>query len=72
MADLITELPAIEAIIQGVDTEEGLIEKLRKYNTAKPEKAFLSYKLMRYILATNRSSIRRLKPEEAVTLPQGY
>jgi len=71
MAEIMLNIPAIETFIHGVDTEEVLLEKLRSYNNAKPDQAFLAYKLMRFILATNRSSIRRLKPEEAVVLPQG-
>ena len=64
-------IPSIDVLIQGVENEEALIERLNLHNTnkKKPENAFLAYKLMRYILATNRSSIRRLKPEEAVGFP---
>lgn len=47
-------------------TDDDILNKLRNCFPKNPERAFQAYKLMRYVLATNRSSIRQLKPEEAV------
>ena len=73
MAEIIRRIPTIDYLINGVQTDEEIIEKLREiFPPFKTENAFLAYKLMWYILATNRSSIRQLNPEDAVQMPQGF
>lgn len=73
MAEIIRRIPTIDYLINGVQTDEEIIDKLRKiFPQIETEYAFLAYKLMWYILATNRSSIRQLNPEDAVQMPEGF
>ena len=73
MAEIIRRIPTIDYLISGVQTDEEIIEKLREiFPPFIKENAFRAYKLMWYILATNRSSIRQLNPEDAVQIPQGF
>ena len=69
MIEIIKQIPTIDYLISGVQTDKEIIEKLRERFPVKTENAFLAYKLMWYILATNRSSIRQLSPEDAVQMP---
>ena len=73
MAEIIKRIPTIDYLISGVKTDEEIIEKLRKiFPQFDTEYGFLAYKLMWYILATNRSSIRQLNIEDAVQMPEGF
>jgi hypothetical protein len=72
MAEIIKRFPTIDYLISGVQTDEEIIAKLRDIFRFNTEYAFLAYKLMWYILATNRSSIRQLSPEDAVQMPYGF
>lgn len=68
MMDIFAKLPSPSALISNVNNDQELREKLNE--TYKNEKdAFLAYKLLGYILATNRSTFRRLKQEEQVEIP---
>jgi len=50
----------VKALISGVKTEEELIKKFQAlYKDDK--KGFTAYKMVRYILTTNRSLIRKLE-----------
>jgi hypothetical protein len=71
MGEIMAKLPSIESLIVGRSSEEELNSFLIQCYGGDQKKAFQAYKLMRYILATNRSSIRRLEPEEYFKLPEG-
>lgn len=59
MNDIFAELPSVQAMILNVNNDEELRNKLK--NILKDEiKGYKAYNLIRYILATNRSSIRKL------------
>jgi hypothetical protein len=64
----VANLPTIENLTNSANNDDDILSKLRKIFPEKKDdkinKSFLAYKLMRYVLATNRSSIRRLRPEE--------
>ena len=61
MNDIFAELPSVQAMILNVNNDEELRNKLK--NILKDEiKGYKAYNLIRYILATNRSSIRKLDP----------
>lgn len=65
MADLFAELPSVQAMIKDVNGDEELRSKLN-ISLKGEDKGYKAYNLIRYILATNRSSIRKLKLEEQV------
>ena len=59
MNDIFAELPSVQAMILNVNNDEELRNQLK--NILKDEiKGYKAYNLIRYILATNRSSIRKL------------
>jgi hypothetical protein len=59
MNDIFAELPSVQAMILNMNNDEELRNKLK--NILKDEiKGYKAYNLIRYILATNRSSIRKL------------
>jgi|LauGreDrversion4_2_1035121.scaffolds.fasta_scaffold2200018_1 hypothetical protein len=58
-------------MILNVNNDEELRNKLK--NILKDEKiGYKAYNLIRYILATNRSSIRKLDPKNQFELPQNF
>lgn len=69
MAKVFCLLPAIRELTFGVETEEDLIKKLQT-EIYKDDKTGVSgyqaYKLVRYILATNRSTIRYLTDQNKI------
>jgi hypothetical protein len=59
MIKIFQDLPSVTDLISGVKTEDELIKKFQAlYKDDK--KGFTAYKMVRYILATNRSLIRKL------------
>lgn len=63
MADLFAELPSVQAMIKDVNNDEELRSKLNHFLKSE-DMGNKAYNLIRYILATNHSSIRKLKLEE--------
>jgi hypothetical protein len=70
MVDVFDKIPQIGGLIMGIDNEDQLRKKLN-IECKDEKKGFQAYKLLRYILATNRSTIRQLKAEERFELPEG-
>ena len=63
MQDLFAELPTIHMMCKDVNTDDELRIKLNA--TLKDDvKGYKAYNMIRYILATNRSSIRQLKGDD--------
>jgi hypothetical protein len=63
MMDIYAKLPSTTNLISDVHNEEELLTKLKNLYKSESD-GFLAYKLLNYILATNRSTIKKLKPEE--------
>ncbi len=63
MADLFAELPSVQAMIKDVNSDDELRSKLN-HSLKSEDMGNKAYNLIRYIMATNRSSIRKLKLEE--------
>ena len=59
MNDIFAELPSVQAMILNVNNDEELRNKF-KIILKDEIKGYKAYNLIRYILATNRSSIRKL------------
>lgn len=70
MIEIFNTLPKVTPLIHGVNTEEELIKKFQTmYKDDK--KGFTAYKMVRYILATNRSLIRKLEGPTKIEMPKG-
>lgn len=70
MTDILMLLPSVTQLITGINTEEELIKKLQTIYGS-DQRGYTAYKLLRYILATNRSSIRKLEGPNRIELPAG-
>ena len=70
MTDILMLLPSVTQLIAGINTEEELIKKLQTIYGS-DQRGYTAYKLLRYILATNRSSIRKLEGPNRIELPIG-
>ena len=71
ITDIYTQIPQLRQLTQDVETEEDLRKRLIEVFHNDQKKGFSAYKLLRYILATNRSTVRYLKADERVRLPEG-
>lgn len=63
MQNLFAELPNVQMMCKDVNNDEELRIKLNVI-LKDDEKGYKAYNMIRYILATNRSSIRQLKGDE--------
>ncbi len=63
MMEIFQKIPNPTNLVRDVSNEEELIEKLKK-QYKDPMHGWMAYKLLSYIFATNRSTIRKLEPHE--------
>ena len=63
MQELLRLIPSPSRLLENVSNESELLDKL---NTLTKQEGHLASKLLSYILATNRSTIRKLKESELV------
>lgn len=63
MRDIFYKIPSPMNLIKDVANETELIEKLRSLYK-NPSDGWKAYKLLSYIFATNRSTMRLLQPHE--------
>lgn len=68
MMNVFGQIPAPQALLTASIDDESLREALKEVYKGKTEDALLAYKLLGYILATNRTTIKQLKPEEKLPL----
>lgn len=65
MMDIFSKLPNPATLMRDVTNENELKEKLKVLYKNEAD-GRLAYKMLSYIFATNKSTIRKLKPEEYV------
>jgi flagellin-specific chaperone FliS len=68
MMDIFSKLPNPHNLINDCQNDEELRNKLKSLYKNETD-GFLAYKLLCYILATNRSTIRKLQQNELVEIP---
>ena len=59
MMEIFSKLPNTSTLISSIESDESLREKLNTIFKNESD-GFLAYKLLSYILATNRSTIKKL------------
>ena len=67
MMDIFTKIPNPVNLIRNVTSDADLRKKLNELYTNEKD-GFLAYKLVNYIFATNRSTIKKLEIEEHIKI----